>query len=93
MYDTLLSRYGDITFIMSMPMDEGLQLYQKASEKNLENRIWERWLVDYRNMNTENFVSFGDYKKKLTEPKRVDKRSEEEVIADADDILKMMKRT
>lgn len=78
---------------MSLPMTEGLKLYRKASEKNLESRMWERWLVDYRNMNKDNFVSFADYTKKLTEPKRVDKRSEEEVIEDAENILKMMKRS
>ncbi|WP_226085644.1 hypothetical protein [Mesobacillus sp. S13] len=94
MYDTLLHRYGDIGFIMALPMDEGLQIYTKAIDRNVEKFIWEKWLVDYQRMTPDNFVPFSEYLRKAKEPpKPKDNRSDEEILADADDILKMMKRS
>lgn len=94
MYDTLLQRYGDVSFIMALPMDEGLLLYEKAIDKNVEKIIWEKWLVDYQRMTKENFVPFSEYLQKAkAPPQSKDNRTEEEVIDDAENILKMMKRS
>ena len=94
MYDTLLKRYGDMSFIMSLSVEEGFSLYEKAFEKTIEERSWERWLVDYSKMTKDNFKSFTDYLKEIKQPpKREDNRSDDEVIEDAENILKMMKRS
>jgi hypothetical protein len=94
MYDTLLKRYGDMSFIMSLTAIEGFSLYEKAIDKELESRAWERWLVDYSRMNEKNFKSFGEYLKEIKQPPRPkDNRSDEEVINDAESILKSMKRS
>lgn len=37
----------------------------KAYKKELEDKTWDRWLVDYRNMTKDNFISFEEYKDKL----------------------------
>lgn len=89
-----MERYSDISFIMSMPFEQGLNLFQKANEKNIEQRAWERWLVDYSKMTEENFVPFPKYLQILTQPKQnADNRSDDEIIEDAENILNMMKRT
>ena len=94
MYDTLLERYSDMSFIMSLSAEEGFALYEKAIDKNMEQQAWERWLVDYTKMSEENFISFTDYMKKLKAPQPIkDDRTDDEVISDADNILKSMKRT
>jgi hypothetical protein len=94
MYDTLLQRYSDMSFIMSLSAEEGIALYQKAIDKTLEHQVWERWLVDYAKMTKETFKSFGDYLKEIKQPpKPKDNRSDEEIINDADNILKSFKRS
>jgi hypothetical protein len=90
----MLHRYGDMSFIMSMSAEQGIQLYIKAVEKDSERQAWEQWLADYTKMTQENFVPFSEYLKKLREPlKQKDNRSDEEVIGDAENILKSMKRS
>ncbi|MBT2723047.1 hypothetical protein [Bacillus sp. ISL-46] len=94
MLDTLLQRYGDMSFIMSLPANEGISLYIKAVEKNSEQQLWEQWLVDYNRMTKENFIPFSEYKNQMKKPlKPKDNRSDEEVIQDAENILKSLKRS
>lgn len=94
MYDTLLHRYSDMSFIMSLSAEEGIALYEKAIEKTIEHQVWERWLVDYSKMTKETFKSFKDYLSDvLKPPQSIDNRSDEEIINDADNILKSFKRS
>ncbi|TWE06400.1 hypothetical protein FB550_102422 [Neobacillus bataviensis] len=83
-----------MSFIMSLPAEQGINLYVKAVEKDIERQAWEQWLVAYQNMTKENFISFNDYFKQLKQPQRVkDNRSDDEIIQDAESILKSMKRS
>lgn len=69
------------------------ELYMKATEKNNEDRVWEQWLVAYPNMTAETFISFPDYLKKMKQPRVEDTRTDEEIIEDAENILKSFKRS
>lgn len=60
--ELLLRRYSDINYILSMEFDEGIKFILKAFEKELEERLWDRWLVDYRHMDEKNFIDFEKYK-------------------------------
>jgi hypothetical protein len=82
-----------MSFIMSLPAEEGIALYEKAIEKTIEHQVWERWLVDYSKMTQETFKSFSDYLKEVLNPQRIDNRTDEEVLNDAENILKSMKRS
>jgi hypothetical protein len=83
-----------MSFIMSLPVDTALNLYIKAAEKNNEHQAWEQWLVDYSRMTKENFKPFSEYLRELKQPlKPKDRRSEEEILHDAESILKSMKRS
>lgn len=79
---------------MSLPFEEGFNLYEKAIEKSLEERAWERWLVDYQRMTKDNFKPFSEYLKEIKlPPQSKDNRSDEEIIDDAENILKSFKRS
>jgi hypothetical protein len=83
-----------MSFVMSLPAEEGLLLYEKAVEKTVEQQAWEQWLVDYSRMTKENFKPFSEYLKEMKKPlKTTDNRTDEEIISDAENILKSMKRS
>lgn len=83
-----------MSFIMSLSAEEGLALYKKATEKDIEHQAWEQWLVAYARMTKETFISFSDYLKQLKQPTQpTDNRTDDEIINDAENILKSMKRS
>ncbi len=54
--DVLLKRYGDMSYILSLPADEGIALIFKAYEKEQEDRLWQQWLVDPRGKSFDRFL-------------------------------------
>jgi hypothetical protein len=90
----MLERYGDFNYILTIPAKTGIELYLKAAEKIHEKYAWDQWLTVYPNMTKENFVSFNDFLKQLKTPHRLkDRRSDEEIIRDAELILKNGRRS
>lgn len=92
--ELLLSRYSNIDYILKLEFQEALELVKKAYEKDFEARLWEKWLVDYRNMDEKSFVSFEDYKKKILDRSQLiqDKTSKEELLEMADEIVDKISR-
>jgi predicted metal-dependent hydrolase len=70
--------------VLEYPLEDGLALINKAVEKQTDQKIWERWLVDYAKMSEETFVSFTDYKRKLAP--QVSRKPKEDIIAMVEDI-------
>lgn len=73
-----------------------LKLLTDAHRKDIENTIWQQWLVDYSNMDEDNFTSFEDYKKKiLVIPENANKIEntfeidKDKILADAEKIKVM----
>jgi hypothetical protein len=64
------------------------QLLIGANKKDMEDRLWQQWIVDYGRMDSEHFISFEDYKKEFIkpEPEKVDI---EDVLRDAEKIKAM----
>ena len=57
--------------------------------KEIEDRIWDRWLIDYKNMTEDNFINFEDYKSKLiikNQSVEEDKVTKEELLLLAEEI-------
>lgn len=71
----------------------GFELYQKAVIKNNEERVWEQWLVDYTRMDKDTFVPFSKYLEGMKQPDTKITRTDEEIIEDAENILKSFKRS
>lgn len=60
--ELLLRRYSNIDYILNLDSEEGYEFILKAYEKSDEDKLWEQWLVQYRFMNNDNFISFDDFK-------------------------------
>lgn len=58
----MLSRYGNIDYILKMNIEDGLELIKTAYLKQAEERLWQQWLAERPYFET--FVSFEEYKKK-----------------------------
>lgn len=79
--ELLLRRYSNIEYILNKTFEDGYKLICKAHEKNIEDKLWEQWLVDYRLMDSETFISFEEYKKQIINPKnKIDKMLSKEQI-------------
>ena len=64
------------------------KLLYDAYQKDIEDKLWQQWLVDYSRMNSEHFTSFGDFKREVLKPdlKIVDVK---EALKDAEDIKRL----
>lgn len=81
--ELLLRRYNNIDYILNMDIDSGLTFIRKAFEKEEDAKLWDRYLVDYRNMGPENFITFESYKKlaqsESTQPRAAPKSKQETI--------------
>lgn len=78
--------------MLSLPYDYGFDMLLKAIEKDTERAAWELWLTFDSKAKAE--TPYPKFLQKIKEPHREkDNRTDDEVIQDAEDILKMMKRT
>ncbi len=83
----LLHRYHNIEFILQTEADIGCALIVKALEQERDDRLFQQWVVQLPLMGKENFVSFADYKDKITGA-NIDRRSTAEILAELDEIEK-----
>jgi len=88
----IYSRYNSPDSILSLSWDYGMDMLKKATEKDTERYAWELWLTFPEERKQK--LPFAEYLRKVKEPTRIaEKRTDEEVIKDAEDILQLMKRT
>lgn len=50
---------------MRMDAEVGFELYKKCLHEAEQEKLWQRWLVDYQQMNKDNFISFDEYCKRF----------------------------
>lgn len=81
-----------MSFIMQLDLDTLVDLIGKAQEKDVEEMLWQKWLVEIQNMDKESFVPFDKYKEQHMKVQQKEIRSEQEVLEDAENILKSMSR-
>ena len=77
---------------MNLEYMQGLELCVEATKQKDDDRLFSMWVSLYPNMDKKSFVSFQDFKKKSTEPatkKQV--KTKEELIADAERIIRITK--
>jgi hypothetical protein len=83
----LLHRYHNIDYILQLDADTGCALITKALEQERDDRIFQQWVVQLPLMDKDNFVSFADYKDKVTGA-NIDRRSTAEILAELDEVEK-----
>ncbi|MEC2070343.1 hypothetical protein [Alkalihalophilus marmarensis] len=86
----MLKRYPSVSHFLEMPFQEAADIYFKAVEQEQDQKLWEMWLARYQHMDKDNFLSFEQFKINSKSQRSI-KRSEEEVLEDADNILKSLK--
>ena len=59
----------------------------KALEQERDERLFQQWVVQLPLMGTDNFVSFADYKDRVTGA-NIDRRSVAEIWAELDEVEK-----
>lgn len=67
-------------FILSLELPQFFDLLVKAYEAREKDQAFQMWLVRYRHMTTENFISFEDFYLSLKKP--VDNRTAAQIVED-----------
>ena len=76
---------------MRLDGDTGLGLILKAIEQERDARLFQQWVVQLPHMGKENFISFADYKDKLTGA-NIDRRSTAEIMAELDEVERQLQK-
>lgn len=92
----LAYRYG--AAILDTNIEIGIELIPEAYKKQLDDKLWQRWLVDYARMDEKTFNSFEEYKKELIKPVQSKEtieskpKTKQEIYAQADRIILAWKK-
>lgn len=87
----LLHRYHNIEYILQLDVQTGLSLILKAMEKSRDERIFQQWVAQLPWMDRDNFVSFADYRDRVTGA-NIDRRSVAEIMADLDAVERELQK-
>lgn len=79
--DFLLRRYNSIDYVMKLDANRFFKLYKAAMQSEKREKWYMQWLVQLPLMTSDTYVSFEDYIGKIT-GQNIDKRSNEEIIAE-----------
>lgn len=69
-----------------------------ANNQDIENKLWQRWLVDYARMDGKTFIGFKDYKKSLLKVSTSNgkdlfkAKTKEEIFAQSEKIIAAWKK-
>lgn len=77
-----------MSFVMNLDVKTFANLIVKAFEKEAEDKIWQKWLVELPYFEEGNFVSFDAYKDKHYQQQESEKE-DEEIMQDAEYILNL----
>lgn len=77
--------------MLQADIELGLPLIIKAMEENRDERIFQQWVAQLPYMGKENYISFEDYKNKLTGAD-IDRRSVADIEADLAEVERQLQR-
>lgn len=75
---------------MSLDLDMGLALVNKAREKERDEHIFQQWVAQLPFMEKDNFISFDDYRDRVTGA-NIDPRPTADILAELDEVEKQFK--
>jgi len=79
--DIILSRYGDMTYILSLSIRRGYELYNKAIKEKNRDKTYNWWLARLPQYSEDNYESFNDFYEKVYPPSvQMDMRSKEDIM-------------
>ena len=68
---------------MKKDYEYGFDFIVKAFEKERDDYLWQQWLVDYRRIDKDHFISFAEYREnatKVNEEENISKKEIEEKV-------------
>lgn len=68
-----------------MDYEDAILLVKKAEERERDDRLWLQWAIQLPTMAFGEYVSFQDYKDRITGA-NVDKRPTAEILAELDEL-------
>lgn len=77
MLDKILTRYNDPNYVLKMHFIDALKLFNKTEESEIDEKLWEQWLVEWQHMTKENFENFNTYKEKRIKLSKLSSRTKE----------------
>lgn len=82
---------------MDTDINIGIELIQEAYKKELEDKLWQRYLVDYAlYFNGDNFKSFEEYKELVLKPAKAAVKSKpktkDEILKQSEQIVASWKK-
>jgi len=80
--ELLLKRYSNIDYILNLDYKSGIEFIKNAYKKESEEMLYKQWLVDYKRMTKDNFISFKDYKDKVFKTENKVQNLNKEQISD-----------
>lgn len=88
----LLHRYHNIDYVLQTDAETGLALIERAILKDRDDRIFIQWVAQLGIMAyTGNFVSFADYKDRVTGA-NIDHRTTAEINKELDEVEKELQK-
>lgn len=77
----MLSRYGDMDYILSLSIKRASKLYKKAVEEKKTDEAYQWWLARVPMYTEENYESFREFYEALYPPPvEMDTRSKDEIM-------------
>jgi len=85
----LHSQYGINPFDTKIKINVITKLIISAIEKEMEDKLFQQWLIDYGRMDKETFISFENYKSKSFKKGNDNKLDVKEILEKAEAIKKL----
>lgn len=86
----LLHRFGSIDCFNSMQFVDFVKIYNIAKEKEQREELYMAWVSCLPHMDKESFIPFEEYLNKCT-GRDIDRRSNEEIMAEVEEIRRKVK--
>ena len=86
-----MHRYNNVEFILQTDVETGASLIRKAQDEERDSRLFQQWVVQLPWMDKEHFMSFADYKNRVTGA-NIDRRSVAAIMADLDEAERELQR-
>ena len=62
----LVSGFSDVSFVMNLPIEDGVDFFVSELKRRREKRIWDLYVALYPWMDKEHFETFEQFRDKMT---------------------------
>ena len=85
----MYSQYGIDPYTTKIKIKTINKLIEDAYKKDMEDKLFSQWLIDYSRMDKETFICFADYQTKIFKHENNEKLDVKEILAKAEEIKRL----